>query len=123
LLRVDRENYVDEHEKPKFRKRPDTSKLMGFLADVLQAQGKLDDPIAVVTSGTYASRQVDAMIAGVSHNRPFGVVMYGRSVLTALKAPVPAELPLNQLPGELRLRHDKLVQLQVDLGIVPAEGA
>ncbi|HEY5152374.1 MAG TPA: hypothetical protein VII55_00195 [Candidatus Saccharimonadales bacterium] len=123
LLRVDREDYKDEGGKPKFRHRPDSSKLMGFLADVLEAQGKPDDPVAVVTSGTYASRQVDAMIAGLSHNRQFGVVMYGRSVLAALGAPVPAELPLNQLPGELRLRHDKLLQLQTELEIVPAEGA
>jgi len=123
LLRVDREDYEDEGGKPKFRHRPDTSKLMGFLADVLDAQGKPDDPVAVVTSGTYASRQVDAMRAGVDHHRQFGVVMYGRSVLAALGAPVPAELPLNQLPGEFRVRHDKLLQLRADLGIAPPEDA
>jgi hypothetical protein len=119
LLRVDHEDYKDENGEPKFRHRPDTGKLVVFLADMLQAQGKPGDPVAVVTSGTYASREVDSMIAGVNHERPFGVVMYGRSVLAALKAPVPQEMPLNHLPGEFRLRHEKLLELQAKLGIMP----
>ena len=91
--------------------RPDTTALMGFLSDVLDGQGRQDEPVAVITSNAYASRQPDAIRAGLGRGRQFGMAMYGRATLAAVKGKgteMQADTPLNQLPGELRVMHEKL---------------
>lgn len=111
VLRVDRDIY----DGSKYRYQPDSAGLMKFMADVLTAQGKASDPVALVTSSTYASRQVDAIRSGLDSGHEFGVAMYGRSVIQALGASTPPEMPLNHLPGDLRITYDKLHQLRIEL--------
>ncbi|MGC1176842.1 MAG: hypothetical protein WA843_02130 [Candidatus Saccharimonadales bacterium] len=117
LLRVDREIYQDADGNDKYRYQPDTARVMGILAEVLKAQGNDHDSVGLVTSNTYASRQVDAIRAGLDHSRRFGVAMYGRETLRGLGAPVPQEMALNHLPGDLRVTYDKLLQLKTEIEV------
>jgi hypothetical protein len=116
LLRVDREIYTDEAGDKKYRYQPDTARIMGIVSETIQA-GEPDAPTVLVTSNTYASRQVDAVRAGLKSGRQYGVAMYGRKTLIELNASVPAETPINQLPGDLRSMYDKLQLLQTELGV------
>ena len=99
VLRIDREDYTDENGKPKYRNQPDTAAVIG-LASATLPQG---EPVAFATSATYeASRNVDAARAALVTGRAVGVVSYGTERLATVKGvPVPADGPINQLPGEL----------------------
>ena len=114
LLRVDRENY-EEDGVAKYRYQPNTANLMNMVSAFLKLKGDETSPVALATSNTYASRQTEPIRAGLSNGRPFGVVMYGRQTLRELNAAVPAELPLNHLPGDLRQMHDNLQSLLSEL--------
>jgi hypothetical protein len=113
LLRIEGELYKEDGQ-TKERNRPDTARVISFIAEKLTAEGKANDPIVVGTSNTYASRVPDTIRAGLELDpqRPIGIVMYGRGTISELGAPVPKEMPLNHLPGDLRLMHDKLQQLR-----------
>lgn len=114
LLRVDREVY-EEEGKPKYRFQPDSAALMGFIADVMEAQGQVGG-VALITSNTYASRQHDAIRTGLTRGREFGVAMYGRATIAAVRGiDMLPDSPLNQLPGDLRVTYEKLQQLQLEL--------
>jgi hypothetical protein len=115
LLRVDQIDNTElgtEAKKP----TPDSARLIGFIADVLSMQGNDESPIGLVTSNAYASRQIDAVRASLSHNRQVGVVMYGRATMAeVMLLEMKPDTPLNQLPGDLRVTYDKLIQLQQEL--------
>lgn len=116
LLRVDRENYIDEEDnnKPKYRKQPDTAAIMGIMSDVLTAKGDVQTAVGIITSNTYASRALDTMRAGYTRGRQFGVAMYGRQTLADTKGETVSEpTELFQIPGELRVMWEKL-QLLAD---------
>jgi hypothetical protein len=114
LLRVDREIY-QEDDNQKYRYQPDSAALMGFVADVMEATGQ-EGGVALVTSNTYASRQHDAVRAGLKRGREFGVAMYGRKTLAEVKGvEMQPDSPLNQLPGDLRSTYEKLQLLQAEL--------
>lgn len=118
VMQASGEQYFDETEQRlKERNRPDTARVMSWWAEVLTAQGKLNDPIVEGTSNTYTSRVPDTERASLNLDPPrqLGVVMYGRKAIGALGAPVPKEMPLNHLPGDLRLMYDKLLQLEAAL--------
>ncbi len=113
VLRIEGEQYVDDEGKTRERNRPDTARVMTMMAEKLTNEGNLTDPIAEGTSNTYASRMPDTVRASLSLDPPrqFGAVFYGRETLGSLGAPVPNEMGLNHLPGDLRVMHDKLQQL------------
>lgn len=115
LFRVDRENYEDTDGSKKYRFQPDNLRVMGIVSEILSLQGDEASPVSLATSNTYASRQVNAIRAGLSRGRHFAVTMYGRRTITGLGAPVPAETPLNHLPGDLRVTHDSLQKLLSEL--------
>lgn len=115
LLRVDREVYTAEDGSQKYRFQPDNSRLMDFISEVLTLEGDNTAPVVFATSNTYASRQVNAMRAGLNKGRRFGVNMYGRQTIKDLNASVPPETPLNHLPGDLRIMHDSLEKLLTEL--------
>ncbi|PJE65708.1 hypothetical protein COU91_00095 [Candidatus Saccharibacteria bacterium CG10_big_fil_rev_8_21_14_0_10_47_8] len=115
LLKIDRENYQEEDGKPKYRHQPDTARVMGILSEALSTQGRHEDPVGFVTSNTYASRQVAITRAGLQNGRQFGVAMYGRETLIGLNASVPAETPLNHLPGDLRVMYENLQKLLAEV--------
>jgi hypothetical protein len=112
LLRVDRENYIDDEGKNKYRNQPGTAEIIGIIDGALTAQEDMA-PVAFVTSSTYqASRQVDAARAALATGRKVGVPTYGTARLAVVKGEdMPAPAPINQLPGELHkmaLQVDKL---------------
>ncbi len=115
LLRIDREDYKNDAGEDKYRYQPDTTRVMTLVSEILSAQGIKKDSVALITSNTYASRVVAAWRAGLSHSRQFDVAMYGRDVLTNMGAPVPDDWPLNQIPGDLRVRYEELIQLKDEL--------
>lgn len=116
LIRVDRENYTDEEGKSKYRNQPDSAALMGIVADVLQATGDGESTVGMNTSNTYASRALDAVRAGLAKQRVFSVGMYGRKTIAEVQGKDIAEpTHINQIPGELRVMHDKLQQLRETL--------
>lgn len=112
LLRVDREDYVDEEGKSKYRKQPDTAALITIVDSVLRASGDETNTIAFVTSGTYQpSREVDGARASLSVKRIVGIPTYGTALLAKVKGePIPAPGPINQLPGEL---HKMALQVKI----------
>jgi hypothetical protein len=115
VVRVDRENYTDEEGNAKYRNQPDSTALMGFIAEVLSATGDEISSVGLNTSNTYSSRVIDAVRAGLARNRKFDVGMYGRDTLTGVGAPLPKETEINQIPGELRTINDKLQHLAHEL--------
>lgn len=113
LLRVDRENYLDDEGNSRYRYQPNSAALMGLVSQYLTANGDTESAIAIVTSSTYASRAVDTVIAGLENGRTFEVGMYGRETLAGVRgAEVAAPSPINQLPGELRVFAEKLRTLE-----------
>lgn len=112
MLRVDREDYINEQGQLKYGHQPDTAALMGFVADYLDAIGS-DVPVVVATSGTYPSRAVRATRAGIDgHDRQFATAMYGRDTLTAVKGTLVAPPTLSHIAGELRVMYDELRKLE-----------
>ena len=92
--------------------KPSNDRIMGLVAEILTLEGgDTSAPVVFATSNTYASRQVNAIRNGLEQGRQFGVSMYGRETIKNLGAPVPAETPLNHLPGDLRIMHDSLQKL------------
>ncbi len=117
LLSVDQNTYFDEAEnKIKPRDRPDAAALMGIVSDVRSVQGDEASSVAINSSTTYASRAVDTVRAGLKRGRSFSVGMYGRQTLADIRGLEVAEpSEINQIPGELRVMYDKLLQLKADL--------
>lgn len=119
MLRIDNdwEMVFDEKtqtEKRAPRNRPDSAAVMQFVSFVLKACGDETSSIGFNTSNTYASRAIDTVRAGYELGRTFKVGMYGRETLKSTLAPnIPDATPLNQIPGELRIMHEKL-QLLAD---------
>lgn len=102
MLRVDREDYIDQDGNTKFKHRPDGVKLLGFISDWLAKKGDGSSSIGLNTSNTYASRALDVIIAGAENGRDYRVGMYGRDTLTGIAGDkVPAQTPIKQIPGEL----------------------
>lgn len=126
VLRVDREDYVDEEGKNKYRYQPDSAKLMKFVSGVLRASGDETSGVGLDTSNTYASRAIDTVRAGYEDGRFFDVGMYGRATLRGLVeetqvfadgiVKVTAETPANQIPGELHTMAVKLQALKAVIG-------
>lgn len=113
LLRVDRENYVDEVGDNKYRNQPDGAAIMGIVADVLTANGDEESAVGLVTSNTYSSRAIDVKRAGHQKGRVFQVGMYGRQTLADVKGePIAESTEINQIPGELHVIASKLAKLQ-----------
>jgi len=83
---------------------------MTFMGEVLNRHGDTDTPVAMITSSTYASRVPDALRAGLQNGRQYAVGMYGRrTLLEEAQAPnAPKETPLNHMPGDLRMLHDRM---------------
>jgi hypothetical protein len=118
LLRVDSESFVDDEGKTKERFRPDSAAQMLFIAQVLSACGDETSSVGMNTSNTYSSRSIDTVRAGLISGRTFDVGMYGRQTLADIQGkPTPEPTPLNQIPGELRVAYDKLLQLQAELAV------
>lgn len=116
LLRVDRENYVDEEGANKYRNQPDSAALMGIISDILTAAGDEESTVGMNTSNTYSSRVIDAVRAGLRRGRSFDVGMYGRQTLADVKGEAAAEpTAINQIPGELHTIYAKLQQLEAEL--------
>ncbi len=110
LLRVDQDN----PEPPFFR--PDSADLMSVIADVLTATGDEESSVGIVTTNTYPSRGIDAMVAGINHpNRPFDLGMVGRETMGIVKGEEPQPTPANQIPGELHKIADKLAKLESEI--------
>lgn len=125
VLRVDREDYVDEEGKNKYRFQPDSAKLMKFVSGVLRATGDETSGVGLDTSNTYASRTIDTVRAGYEDGRFFDVGMYGRATLRGLVrdtqvfadgiVKIPAATPTNQIPGELFTMAEKLQLLEAEI--------
>lgn len=120
MLRVDRENYVDENEEDtkkrnKYRNQPDSAALLGIVSEVLSAAGDETSIVGINSSTTYASRAVDTVRAGLKSGRTYSVGMYGRQTLADVKGePVAEPTGINQIPGELHTMQEKLVQLATE---------
>lgn len=116
MLRVDREDYINEDGDNRYRNQPDSAALMGFVADMLESQNDTTSSVGLVTSNTYAGRVFDAVRAGVERNREFSVSMYGRTALAHAKGEqVKEPTALNQIPGELHSIATKLSALEATL--------
>jgi hypothetical protein len=115
LLRIDREDFEDEAGEKKFRNQPTSDRVMSLVSEMLAAEDDTSTPVIFLTSNTYASKSVDQVRNGLKSGRQFGVALYGRQTIINLGAPVPAEMPLHHLPGDLRAMHDKLQQLLSEL--------
>lgn len=112
-LRVDREVYVNDEGRARYRNQPDSAALMGFISDALTANGNETASVGLLTSSTYASRSIDAVRVGLSRGRQFAVGMYGRQTLADIKGePVAAPSGINQIPGELHAVSTKLALLK-----------
>ena len=112
-LRVDREDYVDEEGKKKYRHQPDGARLLGFVGEWLTIQGDNSSVVGLNTSNTYASRALDVVKAGLEAGRSFSVGMYGRNTLGKIAEDrVPGQTPINQIPGELHVIASKLQDLE-----------
>lgn len=112
-LRVDREVYVNDEGKSRYRNQPDSAALMGFISDALTANGNETASVGLLTSSTYASRSIDAVRVGLGRGRQFAVGMYGRQTLADVKGePVAAPSGINQIPGELHTVATKLDALK-----------
>jgi hypothetical protein len=94
-------------------KKFDTAAILGFISDMLSAEGDELSSVGMNTSTTYPSRAVDIVRAGLQHGRPFHVGMYGRHTLAAVERKSAAEpTAINQIPGELHVMQTKLLELQ-----------
>jgi hypothetical protein len=111
LLRVDREEYIDDEGVNKYN-QPGAAEVM-IVVDAMLAATQNDSPIGFVTSSTYEpSRTVDAVRVGLSTGRQAEVVAYGTERLAAVRGTEPVDGPINQLPGELRKAADNLERLR-----------
>lgn len=112
VLRIDREEYIDEAGASKYRNQPNSAQVMGIISDVLTAAGDEESAIGMVTSSTYPSRSIDAVRAGRQHEREFRTGMYGRQTLAGMKdGSVAKPTQLEQIPGELYVIAEKLKKL------------
>ena len=112
VARVDREYYVNEDGKRKYR-QPGGTDLLQITANAMGADGREVGSVGLLTSNTYASRALDVTLAGVKDGRDYRVGMYGRQTLADVKAePVASPAPVNQIPGELYVIAGKLDKLQ-----------
>lgn len=123
LLRVDQEDYKNEEGEDKYRFKPDPARRMELVAEALEIDSPgYHEPVGFMTSNAYASRQFEAIRAGVKSGRQFGVAMYGRATLAAVKGTeILPDVELNQVPGDLRISYDNLRQLAEMLKIPSAE--
>ncbi|MEO5627509.1 MAG: hypothetical protein ABIQ89_01315 [Candidatus Saccharimonadales bacterium] len=116
VLRVDREDFVNEAGENKYRNQPDSAALMSFIGDVLTACGDEESSVGLDTSTTYASRAVDTIRAGLRSDRFFDVGMYGRQTLADVRGlPIAEPTAINQIPGELHEFYSKMLNLQAEL--------
>lgn len=112
VLRIDRDEYIDEAGDSKYRNQPNSAQVMGIISDVLTAVGDEESAIGMVTSSTYPSRAIDAVRVGRQHERDFRTGMYGRQTLADVKGePVAKPTELKQIPGELHVLAVKLEEL------------
>lgn len=112
-FRVDREDYIDDEGNKKYRNQPNGAALLGFMSDWRGAVGDSSSSIGLNTSNTYASRALDVTKAGLEKGREFTVGMYGRDNLRSIaEHRVPAEAPINQIPGELHTIAIKISQIE-----------
>ncbi len=112
-VRVDRENYVDENGKSKYRNQPKGAKLLQVVANVLTEQGDTTSSIGFVTSNAYASKAIDVTCEGLASGRRFTVGMYGRATLADVRHEgLASPTAVNQLPGELNMLAKSLNRLE-----------
>jgi hypothetical protein len=112
LLKVDREDYIDEDGKPRYR-QPDGAALSLFMSGVLDRQLDPMSSIGFVTSQLYTSRIAGSVLAGLQAGRRFAVDLYGRQTLADVKGTaMTPPTPINQIPGELHIMDQKLKELE-----------
>jgi hypothetical protein len=112
-VRVDHQPQEDDPSKFVQGTKPDTADIVGIISDVLTACGDDTTAIAITTSNTYPSRVIDSISTGLTKGRQVGASMYGRKTLAdAKKEEIQEPTALNQIPPELRVIHDKLLQLR-----------
>lgn len=110
-LRVDRENYVDEEGKNKYRHQPDSARLLQLVTEAMDGVS-----VGIITSNTYASRAIDVVRAGLMRQAHFDVGMYGVHTIAEVKSEDPASQPeLKQIPGEMHTIASKLAKLEAEL--------
>lgn len=113
MLRVDGETYLDKDKKVGKRYFPSSGQLLGIIHKVLETSGDNTSSVGLITSTTYPSRAVDALISSMSYDRFFDVGMYGRHTLSEVRGQeASSPSPINQIPGELRVIYDKLAFLK-----------
>ncbi|MGH7241677.1 MAG: hypothetical protein ACREGB_05260 [Candidatus Saccharimonadales bacterium] len=114
LLRIDREDYIDELGAAKYRKQPGTDAVIRIIDSASSALSDETTPIALVTSSTYqASRSVDAARVALNADRVIGVTTYGTQRLARVnKGIVPEPKRLEQLPGELHKMAQEVIKLR-----------
>lgn len=117
LLRIDRENYIDEDGKAKYRKQPDSAGTMAIVSDALAASGDTGTALGFITGSNYqTSREVDAVRAMLSFGRIVAVPTYGAQRLARVKGKeVLTPAPINQLPGELHHIAKQIKKLEQSL--------
>lgn len=101
---------VDRTTDGKNQPRPD--RRMELVSEILYANGDSSSAVVLGTSNAYAEYEVDAIRAGLRNSRVFGVNMYGRSTLAAIKnEPMLPGARLNQLPRAIRVKYEGLKRL------------
>jgi hypothetical protein len=112
LMKIDRHNLSDND----FDNQPDTADVIRIVDGVIRAQGDDTSPLAQVTSGTYPSRALGVVRAGLSVDRSVGIASYGLDLLAGItgKSTLP---PINQLPGELYVLAQQANRLRDALGL------
>jgi hypothetical protein len=119
LLRIDRENYLNEEGKTAYRLQPDTAQVIAIVDRVLKIQDDPETPIAFVSSGTYQpSRDIDGARAALLTRRKVGIPTYGTALLAEVKGEdLPAPGPITQLPGEFNKVALQIAKLEKILDI------
>ncbi len=108
-LRIDQDLITKEDGSTAPHNRLRGDRVFTWLSELIVMRGyrRGIEPVVLNTSSTYAARRMDTILAGLRTGQYYDATLYGRSVLKAIDAPVPKEMPLNHIPGEIRDSYDK----------------
>lgn len=106
LMRIDREDYIDDSGAPKFRKQPNSFAALQIIGDVMEAAGEEHGQLALCSSGTYApTRKARVARASLESHHEIRFTAYGTETIGAVRKAVMPEdewtAPVNQVPEEL----------------------